>query len=306
MFGYAALIGAVVIWALSYIVMKSATSDYSQLLFQFWRYAGVTALYIICFRHALKGISRRIWKFSLLKLGPANFVHGFFSIYAVAYTTPTRVVVINSLIVGLVPLLRWLHDKCRPERGEKWAIAISLAAIALLLGQQTSEVRLGDGLAFIGMIGYAYSIMLTNRVLVKEGATVVQASLLVVTGCAVYFSIAAFAYAGFHAGSLGLGELLAQPATIAGIVYMILFVSFAANLLQVAGQKRLTPVTVSILFGLEPAVTAIFDYFLLGNPISIRLMLSGALLVFASLLAMRPTKDTLSAWRNEKEAGQKT
>lgn len=302
MIGYAVLIGAVVIWALSYIVMKSATSDYPQLLFQFWRYAGVTVLYVVCFRHAIKGMSRAIWKFGFFKLGPANYIHGFFSIYAVAYTTPTRVVVINSLIVGAVPLLRRVHEKCRPERGEKWAIAISLAAITFLLGPQTSDVRLGDGLAFIGMLGYAYSIILTNRLLVREGASVIQASLLVVTGCAVYFSVTAFAYASFHPVGLGFRDLLARPVTVAGILYMILFVSFAANLLQVAGQQRLSPVTVSILFCLEPAVTALFDYFLLGNPLSITLMLSGALLVFASLLAVKPSKASIRVPRNVKKS----
>lgn len=51
---------------------------------------------------------------------------------------------------------------------------------------------------------------------------------------------------------------------------MVVFVSLAANLLQVHGQRRLPPVTVSILFCLEPAVTAVLDYLLLGNKPSIR------------------------------------
>ncbi|HZG58849.1 MAG TPA: DMT family transporter [Paenibacillus sp.] len=286
--GYAAIFGAVVIWALSYIVMKSATTDYPQLLFQFWRYAGVAVLYVVCFRRAMHGISGTLWKLGLLRLGPAYFVLGLFSIYAVEYTTPTRVVVINSLIVGFVPLLRWLHDRVRPEYGERWAIGIALAAIALLLEPRNGAVRLGDGLALIGMLGYAYSILHTNRMLRTEGATVVQVSFLGVTGCAGYFIATALIYACVHPDGLALGTLAAQPMTMAGIAYMILFVSVAANFLQVAGQRRLPPVTVAILFCLEPAVAAVFDYFLLGNRPPLRVIASGALLAAATLLTALP------------------
>ncbi|MDF2857951.1 MAG: DMT(drug/metabolite transporter) superfamily permease [Neobacillus sp.] len=283
--GYLALLGAVLIWAMSYIVMKAATTDYPQMLFQFWRYAAVAVIYFICFYRSIKAIPISIWKIGLLRLGLANFVLSFFSIYAVQYTTPTRVVVINSFIIGVVPLLRWIHDRCKPVRVEKWAIGIALAAIALLLGPQDGDVKLGDGLAMIGMLGYAYSIVLTNRMLLTERASVIQVSFLGVAGCAVYFTLSAIVYACVSPGGLALQTLLIQPMALLGILYMIVFVSIAANLLQVFGQRRLSPVTVSILFCLEPAVTAVLDYVLLGNASSIRVIICGILLVGATIIA---------------------
>jgi drug/metabolite transporter (DMT)-like permease len=283
--GYLALLGAVLIWAMSYIVMKAATTDYPQILFQFWRYAAVTVLFTVCFYQSIKAIPASTWKNGLLRLGLANFILGFFSIYAVQFTTPTRVVVINCLIIGVVPLLRWIHDRDKPIRAERWAIGIALTAIALLIGPQDSTVQLGDGLALIGMLGYAYSIVITNRMLLSERASIIQVSFLGVAGSAVYFMISAIVYACIHPEGLALHTLLIQPTTLAGISYMIVFVSLAANLLQVFGQRKLPPVTVSILFCLEPAVTAVLDYVMLGNAPSVRVILCGILLVGATIIA---------------------
>lgn|GEM_PF-6319798 len=285
MVGYAVVLGAVLIWGMSYIVMKEATADFPHILFQFWRYAAVSLIYLAWFYRSLKSISAEVWKYGMIRLGLANFTLGIFSIFAVQYTTPTRVVVINSFIIAVVPLLRWIHEKARPERHEKWAIGIALAAIALLIDPQDGGLKLGDGLALLGMTGYAYSIVLTNRLLIRDRASVVQVSFLGIAGCAVYFCIAGIVYACLRPEGFALKLLISQPGTLMGILYMVLFVSIAANLLQVFGQRKLPPVTVSILFCLEPAVTALLDYLLLGNPPSLRMSLCGILLIAATLVA---------------------
>ncbi|MBM7567788.1 DMT family transporter [Paenibacillus sacheonensis] len=301
MFGYMAVFGAVLIWGLSYIIMKSTTTEYPQLLFQFWRYCAVTLVYAALFRRSLRAIPVRIWRMGLVQLGSSHFVLGFFSIYAVQLTTPTHVVVINSFIIGVVPLLRWLHERCKPTRQEKGAIAIAVMAIALLIGPQDQGVNIGDGLAFVGMFGYAYSIVLTDRLLSKERATVPQVSFLGIAGCALLFAAAAAVYVGINKdlNVIALSVLTSQPETLAGIAYMIVFVSLAANLLQVHGQRRLPPVAVSILFCLEPAVTVALDYALLGNKPSIRVLLCGLLLIAATVATARPIA---KSGRRRKEA----
>lgn len=298
MLGYLAVLGAVLIWGLSYIVMKFTTAGYPQLLFQFWRYGVVSLVYMALFHRSLRAIPGRIWSMGLVRLGSANFVLGFFSIYAVQQTAPTRIVVINSFIIGVVPLLRWMHDRCKPTRQEKGVIAIAITAIALLIGPQDQGVNLGDGLAFVGMIGYAYSIVLTDRLLAKEGATVSQVSFLGIAGCALFFATAAAVYACFNKEAATLSALISQPVTLAGIAYMVVFVSLAANLLQVHGQSRLPPFTVSLLFSLEPAVTAALDYALLGNKPSIRVLLCGVLLIVATVTAARSS----ASGRHQKDA----
>lgn len=285
MVGYAAVLGAVGIWGMSYIVMKEASTDYPRLLFQFWRYAAVTLLYCAWLRRSMKTIPARVWRTGLGGLGFANFALGLFSIYAVQLTTPTRVVVINSLIIAVVPLLRRIHEGIKPERQEKWAIVIALAAISLLIDPREGGLKAGDGLAALGMLGYAYSIVITNRLLIKDRASVVQVSFLGIAGCGLYFGAAAIVYACVRPEGFALLPLLSRPTTLAGIAYMIAFVSIAANLLQVFGQRRLPPVTVSILFCLEPAVTALLDFSLLGNPLSWRMALCGTLLIGATVVA---------------------
>ncbi|RAV21569.1 DMT family transporter [Paenibacillus contaminans] len=288
MLGYIAVICAVIIWGLSYIVMKTAAADYPQVLFQFWRYAAVTAICVVCFYPSVKRIPALLWKKGLLRLGLANFTLSLFSIYAVQHTTPTRVVVINSLIIGVVPLLRRIHYNCRPNVREKWAVGISLAAFALMLSPGDFTLRLGDGLALAGMLGYAYSIVIMDRLLTAERSTVIQVSFLGVAGSAVYFTMAAIGYALFSPEWSSSELLPSQPGTLAGIAYMVVFVSFAANLLQSLGQRKLPPVTVSILFCMEPAFTALLDYTLLGNRPSAAVILCGLLLVGAtSIVSVR-------------------
>ncbi|MDR6550417.1 DMT family transporter [Paenibacillus qinlingensis] len=299
MFGYLAVLGAVLIWGLSYIIMKSTTTEYPQLLFQFWRYCAVSLVYLALFHRSLRAIPVRIWRIGVVQLGSSNFVLGFFSIYAVQYTTPTRVVVINSFIIGVVPLIRWLHDRCMPTRQEKWAIAIAITAIVLLIVRQDEGMNFGDGLAFVGMIGYANSIVLTDRLLSKEQATVSQVSFLGIAGCTLLFATAAAVYVCISNEAKALSPLISQPETLAGIAYMVVFVSLAANLLQVHGQRRLPPVTVSILFCLEPAVTAVLDYALLGNKPSMRVLLCGLLLIVATVTTARPIN---KSGRRHKEA----
>ncbi len=284
------MLSAVIIWGLSYIVMKSSTAEYPQLLFQFWRYAVVTFVYLAIFHRSLRAIPARIWRLGLIHLGLSYFVLSFFSIYAVQYTTPTRVVIINSFIIAVVPLLRWLLDRAMPTRQEGWAIVIAIAAISLLVGPQENGLNLGDSLAFVGMIGSAYAIVLTHQLLAKERAKVPQVSFLGVAGCAMFFAVAAAVYAWFNREEAALSVLISQPQTLAGIGYMVVFVSLAANLLQSYGQRRLPLVTVSLLFCLEPAVTAVLDYMILGNKPSLRVLLCGFLLILATASAAIPTK----------------
>ncbi|PYI57409.1 DMT family transporter [Paenibacillus flagellatus] len=279
------LLVTVVIWGFSYIVMKDSTAAYPKDLFQFWRYALVTAIYAVVFYKSVRGMKWRLWSVGLFRLGLANFILSFFSIYAVQYTTPTRIVVINSLIIGVVPLLQYIHYRTPIHLREKVAIGISLGAITFLIEPYKLTLQLGDGLALIGMIGYAYTIVIMNQLLQRERVSVVQVSFLTVAGTAFYFALVVAYYGIFHSGWLAVHAVPADVSTMAGIAYMIVIVSIVSNLLQSFGQRKLSPVVVSIVFCLEPFITAVFDYIVLGNVPTVGMIVSGCLLVLATVTA---------------------
>ncbi|UKS29549.1 DMT family transporter [Paenibacillus sp. HWE-109] len=282
---YFSLILAVLIWGLSYIFMKDGTAQYPKDLFQLWRYVLVSAIYVIIFYKSIRRIKAKLWVAGLFKLGLANFVLSFFSIYAIQYTTPTRIVMINSLIVGVVPLLQYIHYKTQISLNEKMAIGISLIAITFLLEPYKLTLQIGDVLGLIGMIGYAYTIVIMNQLLQKEQTSVIQVSFLTVAGSAFYFGLVAVYYGLFHSEWFSAQIIPRDVHTIAAIAFMIVIVSIFSNLLQSIGQRKLSSVVVAIVFCLEPVITAVFDYILLGNVPSTGIIICGFLLVLATITA---------------------
>lgn len=178
---------------------------------------------------------------------------------------------------------------------EKFAVGISLAGIAFLIEPYKLTLQLGDGLALVGMVGYSYTIVLMNQLLQREKTSVVQVSFLCVAGTAFYFSWVALYFVLFRPDWLAVHIIPADAHTIASILSMILFVSIVSNLLQSVGQRKLSPIVVSIVFCMEPFVTAILDYLMLGNIPSIGVILCGLLLVLATITAsMKKVKEETS------------
>ncbi len=192
---------------------------------------------------------------------------------------------INSLIVGVVPLLQYIHYKTQISLNEKMAIGISLLAITFLLEPYKLTFQIGDVLGLVGMLGYAYTIVIMNQLLQKEQTSVIQVSFLTVAGSAFYFGLVALYYGLFHSKWLAAQIIPTDVHTIAAIAYMIVIVSIFSNLLQSFGQRKVSSVVVAIVFCLEPVITAVFDYVLLGNIPSTGIIICGVLLVLATITA---------------------
>ncbi len=90
---------------------------------------------------------------------------------------------------------------------------------------------------------------------------------------------------GVLAGVGGEVIILKSFSVWTNIIYMGLFATAIALLIQNKAQERTTPTKAAIIFSLEPVFGSIFSYMILGELISSRAYLGGGLIVLGMVLA---------------------
>jgi drug/metabolite transporter (DMT)-like permease len=98
----------------------------------------------------------------------------------------------------------------------------------------------------------------------------------------IFCSAFAWIFAPFYDGPLPV-EAVAAPRSILSIIYLGIFPSGAAFLLQNIGQKHLSANTAALLLSTEAVFGAVFSAFFLGEMMTAR-MIFGCLLLLAAVI----------------------
>ncbi len=198
------------------------------------------------------------------------------------YTTASNSGFITGLFVVFVPLFLLFK---RPPTAAQWASSLlALAGLWLLTGG-VSRFNRGDALTLVAAAAYAGHLLATDAFVRADADPVVLAfHQFWMTGAV---SLAAGLMSG---ASLSAGG--ARPAEV--IVFLALFPTLSAFVIQMLGQKRIAPLKVSLIFSLEPVFAALFAWTLGGEAFLPARAAGGALIVaamvFGELAKGRPAR----------------
>jgi len=275
------LVSVVAIWGSTFVVVKSALTDVSPLLFNFIR----MTLAFLCLALFYRGHFGRMNRRSLLAGGAVGFclAMGYqFQTAGLRLTTPSKSAFITGMVVVLVPVLTAI-PALRPRnshapRWNAWTGAI-VAFIGIVLlttpsgaGFDFSTIGIGDLLTFGCAVGFSLHVLALAHL--SPRVPFEQLAVLQVGFCAV-----------FMAGSMPFLEhpwIHWSPRIIIALLVTAVLATAAAFTVQSWAQKLLPATHIALILALEPVFAWLTSFLFMGERLS-RRSASGALLILAGI-----------------------
>ena len=267
----AGLFYAAAIWGSTFFIVKDALAD-------------IDPIIMVAYRFLLAGAI--LWLFLLVKgksiftgIGRAFFLSVILwflyvpQTVGLKYTTASNSGFITGLFVAFIPIFLRIIFKRKPSLMEVIASIVSLIGLWILTGG-LRDFNIGDSLTLVAAVTYALHVLYSDKYM-KAGVDPY------VISCQQFLMIGLL--------SLITGFVLDLPFTIGStragwiVVFLALFPTLSAFLIQMIAQKITSPLKVSLIFALEPVFAAIFAWTLGGEEVIFHRALGG-LFIFSALI----------------------
>jgi drug/metabolite transporter (DMT)-like permease len=271
------LVYAAAVWGATFILVKSALSGIDPIIMVGYRFllaGGVLLIFV-----KLTGRSLRP------HLGRSLFLSVFLWLLYVPqtlglrYTTASNSGFITGLFVIFIPFFLLTIFRRRPTLMEILASMISLAGLWVLTGGMT-DVNIGDMLTLVAAMAYALHLLFSDKYM-KSGVDAY------VISCQQFLMVGVLALLTGVLFDLPFGIQTWSAGVI--VVFLALFPTLSAFVIQMLAQKIVSPIRVSLIFALEPVFAAAFAWTLGGEILIAHRALGGLLIFVALLLSGLPT-----------------
>ena len=271
------LLYAAAIWGSTFFLVKGALAD-------------VDPVVLVGYRFCLAGLLLGVYALVSGRDPRAHLGRGIYlgvilwSLYVpqtvgLGITTASNSGFITGLFVVFVPLFLKLIFKGRPTVMELTASGVALVGLWVLTGGLV-EMNTGDLLTLVAAMTYALHLLYADRFM-KAGLDpyVICCQQFLVVGLLGLLAAAV----------LDLPFVVQTNAALATIVFLSLFPSLSAFVVQMLAQRIAAPLRVSLIFSLEPVFAAIFAWTLGGEAFVARRAVGGLLIACALMLSGLPT-----------------
>jgi drug/metabolite transporter (DMT)-like permease len=268
--GELALIGVTIIWGSTFVLVKSALSEVSTLVFLALRFSIAAVALTIIYGRAI----RRAGILPGLLAGGLLFVAYVFQTKGLELTTPSKSAFLTGLSIPMVPLASSLVYRSRPRPFELLGILIATFGMALMtLPAGRFEMSRGDFLSFLCAVTFALHIVVVSHyspVVGFQSVAVIQ--------------VAAAALLGILSCQAAESARLHASVNVAAAVLVTGLLATALAFTTMAWAQQFTSATrAALIFALEPVVAWITSYLLTGESLSIRGKV-GAVTILAGVL----------------------
>ena len=262
---------AAAVWGATFFMVKAALADVDPVVLVAYRFilAGVILLIFLLYKRQpiFEGIGRAAF------LGLLLWFLYIPQTLGLKYTTASNSGFITGLFVAFIPFFLLTIFKKKPSLMEIIACAVSLLGLWVLTGGM-ADMNTGDILTLAAAMTYALHVLYSDRYM-KEG---MNPYLL---ACQQFLIVGLLSL--LTAFVVDLPFTVKSSYTAGVIVFLALFPSLSAFVIQLLAQKIRSPLRVSLIFALEPVFAAIFAW-TLGDEIFVTRRALGGLLIFAALI----------------------
>ena len=262
------LVIVTLVWGTTFPLLKSAAQHLSGLEISVARFF-VAA---ICMTPFAWKQTRSTWRDGAL-LGGVGLISYVSQAYGLQFISSNRSAFLTSLNVLFVPFLAWMIGS---KLSLKVFLASALACVGIgLMSWEGGSNWFGDGATLISALSYATYVLLLSRLSKKHTARSLAATQIIMMAL-IGAIILPFE------GSMQLATL---PDRLLPVFPTILFLGIVATagmlFLQAIGQQRVSAAKAALIYALEPAFAAMFSWLWLGEQLTQRAALGGALVVIA-------------------------
>ncbi|ULT54399.1 DMT family transporter [Neobacillus drentensis] len=232
---------------------------------------GVLLLSLVFFKKL-----KMIKKSTILK----GTVIGFFLYLAFAlqtvglqYTTPSKNAFLTAVNVVIVPFIAFFIYKRKMDKFELFGSLLAITGVGVISLRLTSEVNLGDFLTLLCAVGFAFHIFYTAQFVKEEDPillTIIQMATAAVLGLIVVLL-------------KGETSFSMNVEGVSYVLYLGVFSTTIAFLLQTFAQKYTTETNAAIILSTEALWGMVFSIILLSEVITIK-MIMGAILILMAII----------------------
>jgi drug/metabolite transporter (DMT)-like permease len=267
-----ALLTASLIWGSSFFIMKNTVDVFPMFVLLAIRFTIGCGLLCLFFFKRVKKITRKTISRGTI-LGVLLFAGYTLQTLGLKETTPGKNAFLTAIYCIVVPFLFWMVTKKSPDVYNCLAGVLCLGGIGLVSLTGDFSIGMGDTLTMVAGIIYAIHIVVVARVSQDEDP--------------VLLTLAQFGAAAVCCWAVSLATetfpAVIPAASWYGLLYLAVFATTGALLMQNIGQKYTHPAAASILLSLESVFGVAFSMIFYGETLTLRLA-AGFLLIFFSVI----------------------
>ena len=267
-----ALFCAALIWGTSFVIMKNTVDIFSPPLLLAIRFTIGTLILSLIFVKKLKLLNRDYFIKGGI-IGVMLFTAYITQTFGLTDTTPGKNAFLTAAYCVIVPFLMWVTTKKKPDVYNISAALLCIVGIGFVSLSGNFSISFGDSFTLIGAFFYA-AHMVVIAIFSKDKDPVLLTILQFGTSAVLAWIIALFT-ADFPAS--------VPMTSVLGLVYLGIFCTGVAMLLQNVGQKYSEASSASIILSLE-AVFGVLISILCGTEALTFNMALGFVLIFISVI----------------------
>ncbi|MEG1778479.1 MAG: DMT family transporter [Oscillospiraceae bacterium] len=267
-----ALFSAALIWGSSFFIVKNTVDVFPTYWLLASRFIIACTLLSIIFFKKLKQLNKSYFINGGI-IGLCLFCAYSFQTFGIAHTSPGKNAFLTAVYCVIVPFLFWIVDKSKPDIYNFLAAGLCLCGIGLVSLTGDFSIGIGDFLTLIG--GFFYASHMVSVAKLSRGKDPVLVTIVQFGFTGTFALIAAL-----FTESLPTSV---SAASLSGILYLAVFCTATALLLQNIGQKNTPPAAASIILSLEAVFGIIFSMIFYGERLTPRLA-CGFLIIFCAVI----------------------
>lgn len=277
-------------WGISYFLSEFSLSDMGPFTLNANRFLIAFAVAVIVAFPKLKNISWATIKYSIL-LGLILVVVYMGATFSLLYTSLSNAGFLCGLTVIFTPIFSCIIYKKLPARKLILTVCISVTGIALLTLTDNFSINFGnlrgDLLALMCAITYAIDLLVTERAVSKEDVNPFQLGIFQLGTTGLFNLILSFVFETPH--------LPSNPKIWASVLFLAVFCTGLAFIIQVVAQQYTNASHVGIIFSLETVFSGMVAFLLAGEVLTGKSYF-GAFLMVASLFIMEIDFDQIKSF----------
>ncbi len=259
-----------IIWGSGFIVTKNALDHFTPFYLLFYRFIISTMLLSIVFFKRIKKALFKDIKAGII-IGLILFVGFSTQTIGLQYTEAGKQAFITATNVVMVPFVYWGIAKKRPDKYDVAAAFLCLVGIGILSLNKGFAISIGDFLTFLCAIAFAFHISSTGYFAKDSDPYVIS---IVQLGVAAVLSLISALL--FEGKSMGI-----QANTMFPILYLAIFTTMLAFLIQTIAQKYTLSTHAAIILSLEAVFGSTFAIIFLKEAVTIKYFIGCAAILIS-------------------------
>lgn len=276
------LLLAAVIWGLGTVFMKEVVSGVDPFWLASTRFFSAGVILSLVFSRNIMRLVREkkllVHVKASLLVGVPMMIGYMLNAFGLVGTTASKSSFLTGLYCVIVPFVTWFLTKKRPTAFNLVAASMCVCGIAMVsvVGNSSFAISWGDTVTLLSAAFMAIQLALTSKVAPgKDMMSITALSFLLAGGASI--GVAALI------SPLPEAASLMQPDMVSSIVYLVLFATCAALLLQNIGLAKVPAAQGSLLLSFESVFGVLFGVIILGEALTVP-MIFGFILIFSSVV----------------------